>query len=224
MLRLIALCLSLLASPVAAQITRVEPVDEAARDSDFAAYRTSFIAAVAARDIPAMLRLTSPDVELSFGGHSGHADFVQFLTVPPETLSPEYRHEAALMRAEYWKALEDVLTGGGVFTERDEFIAPYTWAADLPEIFTPYETYFLRNADVPMHRRANGLSKIITRLNHEALLVEWDAREGRFWKVTRGDGQTGYVRADLLWPQVGYRAIFRRGGGRWQMVMFLAGD
>lgn len=224
MLRLIVLCLAILAAPAAAQITRVEPVDEGPQDSGFAAYRDAFLTALAARDIPAMLRLTSPGVELSFGGHSGHADFVQFLTVPPETLSPEYRHRAAAMRAEYWKALTDVLTGGGVFTDAGEFVAPYTWAADLPDMFTPYETYFLRDADVPLHRRANGLSKVVARLSYEALLVDWDAREGRFWKVTRGDGQTGYVRADMLWPQVGYRAIFRREGGRWQMVMFLAGD
>ncbi|WP_050930560.1 hypothetical protein [Aestuariivita boseongensis] len=223
-------CLSFALSPAAAQIIQVKPVDEGPQVPGFAQYRADFLDAVRARDIARMLDFVSTDVHLSFGGDEGHAAFIQFLTRPEDLYSPEYRHLAKKHRAEYWAALEDVLTLGGQFKDgKTAFSAPYTWAVDidLPQMFTPYETYFVMGSDVPLRAGRSGLSRVIATMDHEVLLLDFnelDGKEKRFLKVTRGNGQQGYVRADQVTAAVGYRARFERDGSSWKMVMFLAGD
>ncbi|MFY9212652.1 MAG: hypothetical protein WAO69_16170 [Aestuariivita sp.] len=217
--------LSLSATPLSAEVLRVAPFDQAQQQPGFVAYRDAFLKAVLARDIPAMLDFVSPDVELSFGGDAGHEAFVRFLTVPSELLSPEYRDQAGEMRAEYWGALETVLRGGGAFQDDGTFYAPYTAAVDLPEQFTPYDTFFVIGTDVPLRARPNGLSKIVARMDHEVLLAVYQENEPkRFRKVERGNGQEGFVRRDQLRSVVDYRALFTRESGTWQMFLFLAGD
>ena len=68
---------------------QIMPFDEGPQDAGFAAYRASLLHAVVARDIDAVLAATSPDVELSFGGSSGHQQLRANLTVEPSTLSEE---------------------------------------------------------------------------------------------------------------------------------------
>ena len=222
------LCLSF--AQAHAQIVQVKPVDEAQEVPSFASYRAEFLAAVTARDIPRVLEFVSPDVHLSFGGDVGHDAFVYFLTVPEDSLLSEYRDEAEDMREDYWNALTEVLRLGGQFEEgKTAFSAPYTWSLDidLPEIYTPYETLFVMGTDVPLRKGRSGLSRVIARMDHEVLLLDWnelDGKKKRFLKVTRGDGQVGYVRADQVKSAVDYRARFERGDDGWTMVMFLAGD
>lgn len=217
-------------TPAQAQIVQVKPVDEAAQVPSFAQYRADFLAAVQARDIPNMLRFVSPDAHLSFGGDVGHDAFVRFLTQPEELFEPEDRHLAKRYRDAYWAGLEDVLTQGGQFKDgKTAFSAPYTWSRDidLPEMFTPYETYYVMGSDVPLRGARNGLSRVIARMDYEVLLLDFnelDGTEKRYLKVTRGNGQEGYVRADQVKSAVDYRARFERTGDRWTMVMFLAGD
>ena len=50
---------------------QVAPVDEAAQNAEFAAYRDALLQAVVARDIDAILDAAAPDIHLSFGGGSG---------------------------------------------------------------------------------------------------------------------------------------------------------
>jgi hypothetical protein len=42
--------------------------------------------------------------------------------------------------------------------------------------------------------------------------------------VRLGDGRTGFVAAGYVRSPVDYRAIFRRRGGQWQLLTFIAGD
>ena len=212
----------------AAEIFRVTPFDHADKVPSFAEYRAEFLEAITDRDIPRMLEFVSPDVHLSFGGDVGHEAFVYFLTVPEESLSEEYRDEAEGMRERYWTALEEVLNSGGTFANNQtEFGAPYTWFVDLPEKYGAYETYFVRETNVPLHAERSGTSKVLARMDYEVLLLDLDELDGKpkeFLKVTRGNGQEGYVRDSQVRSGVAYRAFFERDGDDWTMVTFIAGD
>src|SRR5688572_13796382 len=105
-----------------AQNTRVlRPVDEAAKDPDFLAFRTRLIDIVARRDTASLLALVHPDIRASFGSHSGIASFVELWKLDKPG-------------SELWKELGAVLKLGGSFDGPTSFTAPYTfsrWPEDV---------------------------------------------------------------------------------------------
>ena len=74
------------------------PVDEASADADFVAFRTGLMAAVVRRHIDVVVDSAFDDIQLGFGGESGHADFRDFLAVSEADFAPEYRNQAAAIR------------------------------------------------------------------------------------------------------------------------------
>ena len=218
-------CTMLLSIAAHAQTFRAVPVDEGVRDPGFKEYRAALLDAVVHRDIDRILEMTSKDVHLSFGGAEGHADFRERLTVSPENIAEEYRHEIPRMREAYWADLEHVLRMGGRFKESGtEFHAPYTWTAKVPETYDPFETHFVIGSGVALRARPIRWGRLIARLDHDIVTV-LEGGEGTSWrKVRLADGRTGFVHADYLRSQVDYRAMFRFDGTRWQLVRFIAGD
>lgn len=222
---LTGLFLSLLIPAVEAQTLRALPIDEGANDAVFRIYRNAFLDSVVRRDIDAILGMTSERVHLSFGGHAGHADFRENLTVSPERISEEYQHEIPRMRAEYWGALEDVLRMGGRFAEnRTAFYAPYTDTVRPPEDYDPFSTYFITGQRVAMRDRPIRWGTLIDRLDYDIVTVLEGGEGTRYRKVRLADGRIGFVHSDYLRSQVDYRAEFRLEDGGWKLTRFIAGD
>jgi hypothetical protein len=63
------------ASPATGQITKILPVDEAAREPDFFAFRARLLVAVGERDTSYLYGILADDVHNSFGGDGGLAEF-----------------------------------------------------------------------------------------------------------------------------------------------------
>lgn len=202
----------------------VKPFDEAAKDPSFMAYRAKLLTAVKNRDTESVITLSSPQIELSFGGDSGHDRFREFLNVPVESLSDEYKHEADEMRAAYWSALEQVLENGGKFNDENEFIAPYTFAADIPENLDAFETYFVMGTDVLLRNGPDKDAPAIDALNHNIVIVSHWAPERDYQNVKLPSGKSGYISAQFLRSLVDYRAIFAKTDRKWEMQYFIAGD
>lgn len=226
MKHLICLVFSILlaAGAAQAQTLRAPPVDEAAQNPGFLAYRAALIDAVVRRDIDAVLTLSDREIHLSFGGHAGHDDFRELLEVDPDLLSEEYKHEAPRMRAENWAALETVLRMGGKFTDAETFAAPYTWTFDLPGDVDGYLAHMVTGSGVALRDRPIRFGKVVARLDHDVVqLREW-AVGTSYAKVELMDGTVGYVHGDYLRAHIDYRAIFVHDDGNWLMTTFIAGD
>lgn len=219
-----AFSILLTALPAQAQTLRAPPVDEAAQNPGFVAYRTALINAVVRRDIDAVLKMSAPDIHLSFGGAAGRDQFREFLEVDPVQLAEEYKHEAPRMRAENWAALETVLRMGGQFTDTATFVAPYTWTFDLPEDVDAFAAHMVTGNGVVLRDRPIRFGAALARLDHDVVLLRERAVGTSYSRVETMDGTMGYVHVDFLRAYVDFRAIFHFDEGIWLMTTFIAGD
>lgn len=223
--RILPMLAALVISATCAVAERVLPVDEAPRDAEFAAFRARLLAAVVARDVDAILSMTSDDVQLSFGMDSGHERFVEMMTVPEETLSGEYRFEAPAMREAYWAALESTLRLGGAFASGgDQFVAPYLFTLELPDVADPFAVYWITAEDVPLYDRPIRWSEEVGRLSWDVVTAIEGGEGADYVHVRTQDGRTGFVHQEYARALVDYRAFFDRRGGRWLLTTFIAGD
>jgi hypothetical protein len=86
LLACLCLCLLLAALPAQAQAQRpLLPVDQAAAQPDFFSFRAQLQAALARRDVDAVLAVVHPEIKNSFGGNDGIAEFRT--TVAPSSQS-----------------------------------------------------------------------------------------------------------------------------------------
>jgi hypothetical protein len=225
-MRLLVFCAVLLFAPIALHAEGnlvVPPVDEAAQDVSFLAYRTDLINAVAARDTEAVIALSSPEISLSFGGNEGHDDLRDNLDVPVEKLAERYKEKAPQMREAYWNALETALKMGGRFVEGG-FYAPYTWLAPEPQHMDPYDVYYVVGHNVRMRTGGNVAAPILGHLSYNAVEVHEWAEDAPYQSIKLPDGTMGFIATRYLRFLLDYRATFYKQDGKWVMTGFLAGD
>lgn len=200
------------------------PVDEAAEDRSFETFRMVLRAAVAERNTEFVLSQSCPDILVSLGGNGGREELREFLTVPEETLSDEYKPQAAAMREAHWGALEDVLGMGGSFNDEGEFWAPYTFNIELPEGWEAYSTYFVTGTNVMFRARPEPSAPPITSLSHVAIIVDGYDPEAEYQPAKLASGVTGYIHRDYIRGVADHRAGFvRNDAGHWQLCSFVAG-
>jgi len=199
------------------------PVDEAAKDPSFLAYRNSLLEIIHTQNTEAFLKSVAPDIHLSFGGDVGHDAMRKRLNLTADDLSEEYKSQADQMRQDYWDAIESVLRLGGRFQD-GAFVAPYTWTAKLPNDADAFETYFVTGSNVLMRSSGNVDATIITRLSYNIVfLTDWqDASD--YQAIRLPDGQMGYLSTKYLRSAIDYRAAFVKLNSKWQMTVFIAGD
>lgn len=213
MLRLPALPALLLSAAMQSVLAQgdFKPVDQAASQPDFFAFRAQLQAAVARRDKEAVLALLHKDIKNSFGGNGGVDEFKQVweLDKPGTPL---------------WDALARVLSLGGSFIGDGRFVAPYVFSR-WPSGTDPYGFVAVIGSGVRVRTEASASaasthslsSEIVEELQTQAPTDGWVA-------VMLADGKTGFVDKRLVRSPLDYRAIFGKTAGRWQMTMFIAGD
>src|SRR5688572_8417877 len=102
----------------------VKPVDEAAKNPSFLAFRTKLIAASERKDSKYILSIIDPGIELSFGGSKGAADFKRIWKINAPN-------------SKFWEEFLAIIRNGGTFTgdganKLNSFSAPYTFTS-FPE-------------------------------------------------------------------------------------------
>ncbi|HEY7910746.1 MAG TPA: SH3 domain-containing protein [Blastocatellia bacterium] len=205
-----------LCSRAAAQVSKLYPVDEAARDASFFAFRARLMTAVEQRDAAFVTSVVSPTIKNSFGGNDGLAEFKKY-----------WRPERATSRL--WSVLIGVLALGGSFDERNAFIAPYTFSK-WPEEIDPFQHGVIVGEGVRVRERPALDSKVLAALSFDIVKVpDWrPAQTGgskqRWIKVTLASGAPGYVAAEYIRSSIDYRAIFEKKDGRWVLTVLIAGD
>jgi hypothetical protein len=195
----------------AAAQPRLEPVDEAASVPDFFVFRARLQAAIARRDVDAVRSALSKDVKLSFGGHGGLEDFEKL-----------WNPRAADSRL--WETLAATLALGGTFAPDGSFTAPYVFAR-WPEDEDPFSRMAVIGSGVRVRSGPAASGSILAALDFSIVGISGPAAAGSAWvKVILPDGRTGFVDSRFLRSAIDYRVRFSRLDGRWQIVLFLAGD
>jgi hypothetical protein len=216
LLALTCLFAALFSPRVAAQVSKLYPVDEAARDGSFFAFRARLMIAVEQRDAVFVTSVVSPTIKNSFGGNDGLAEFKKY-----------WRPERAASRL--WATLMGVLALGGSFDERNAFIAPYTFSK-WPEEIDAFQHGAIVGEGVRVRERPALDGKVLASLSFDIVKVpDWRPAQTRgskqVWiKVTLANGAPGYVAADYIRSSIDYRAIFEKKDGRWVMTVLIAGD
>ncbi|HWN45282.1 MAG TPA: SH3 domain-containing protein [Thermoanaerobaculia bacterium] len=210
MKKLLAAFLFLYATLAAAQVGKLLPVDEAARDPEFFAFRAQLQAAAARHDTEAVLAAVHPNIKNTFGGDDGIEAFRRIWKLP-----------AADSRL--WDELGTVLAFGGAFREGGLFAAPYVFAR-WPEPFDSFEHVAVLGTSVRVRAEKGLKGRILTALSFDVVRLASPAIDAEWVHVKLRDGRTGYISSRYVRSPVDYRALFNKIDGRWRMTAFVAGD
>jgi hypothetical protein len=196
------------ATPVAAAPV-CPPADDAIQQPDFFSFRAQLQAAVARRDVAAVMAVVDPAIKNSFGGDDGTAGFRR-----------RWRPEAP--DSELWAALGAVLALGGRFQGPDGFVAPYVFGCDVPDAFT---TVVVIGKGVAVRASPSSAAAVLDRVDYAVLTIADGAWDAEGWvKVRLDGGREGYVSAVFTRTPIDHRAFFQRKDGRWRLVTFVSGD
>jgi hypothetical protein len=147
---------------LAAQELRVLPVDEAAQDPGFFAFRARLQRAIAERDTTALLAVVHPEIKLSFGDDYGIDTFrAQWLADPEPRI---------------WGELGTVLALGGHFYDDSTFAAPYTFT-DLAGEADPFEALIALGDSVSVHAAPVDHADVVTTLTFDVVRHAWDSQD-----------------------------------------------
>lgn len=207
---------------VSAQERYVKPVDEAAQDASFLAFRAKLISAVKNRDTKYLLSILDRNVKASFGGDDGIADFKKYWK---------------LNRAdsEIWETLLKVLTNGGTFHKDGNlkyFSAPFVFT-EFPEDLDAFEYQVIFGKNVNLREKPDAKSAVAALLSYNIVKVDYQnsvsergKKEGEFiWlKIETLGGKSGFVQAKYVRSPIDYRAVFEKKGKNWKLVALVSGD
>ncbi len=200
---IVAFCIAGTAVAGASKV-RFPPIDEGARDRNFAHFRQRLIKGFATRDLAAVKKYTHPDIIVAKVGVRSRKLFLERLQAKPDL----------------WRALLDVLKKGGRFTSKSAFRAPYTAFVRLGRR-DPASSGILTGRQVTIRVRPNAAAAAVAVRAHEIVSVpEWrpDFRGTmvRGWRYIRTiDGKTGYVQTGDVDYAVTYTLDFVRINGVW---------
>ena len=210
--------LAVSASAGHAQVAKLLPVDEAARDPGFFAFRARLQEAVARHDAAAVLEAVDPNIKVDFGGSGGTADFRTAWKLQDGDKSP------------LWAELGLVLALGGGFHDKNTFMAPYSYSR-FPDAIDSFQHVVVLGSDVRVRAQPNVSSPVLATLSFDIVKLSQAGRgrmtpeQGEQWTaVELKGGRMGYIASRYVRSPIALRAIFNKIGGRWRMTAFVAGD
>jgi hypothetical protein len=218
---LAALAALFLSQPAAARPVasgrRLQPVDEAKNDLSLVRFRAQLQAAVARRDVAALLQSTDPELRYSFGTDGGRQSFAAHfgLTGTAAESSP------------LWAELERVLALGGAFVSPTEFCAPYVFAR-FPDDLDAFSYVVVTAPAAPLRQRPAPEAPMVATLRYD--IVRRDEKgvapgpRPEWVRVLTATGKVGYLRDRDLRSPIDYRACFHKEADRWLLTTFVAGD
>lgn len=211
MLRAVIVVLSIAAASPAVAQREFRPVDQAASQPDFLAFRTLLMDALARRDTQRVLSVVRADIRNSFGGHDGIKEFEDLWKLDdPDT--------------PFWTTMTTVLRLGGTFSADHTFEAPYVFSA-WPDTVDPYTHVAITGSSVRMRREPRTDAEPVAVLSHVIVEAPTDGGSNDGWVFVRAyGGQSGYVDRRYARRPTDYRAIFEKVEDRWQLTSFISGD
>ncbi|HKQ76239.1 MAG TPA: SH3 domain-containing protein [Blastocatellia bacterium] len=202
--------------PGCSQVSKLYPVDEAARDPSLFVLRARLLEAVQQRDAAVILGSLAPDIVNSFGGNGGIAEF-------KEKWRPEQPG------SKLWPTLATVLALGGSFRNEGTFAAPYVFSR-FPDQLDAFEHGVIVGDNVRVRQKATVDSPVIATMSFDIVAVtDWGVKSSGVGKqgwvrVKLTGGQEGYIASEYIRSPIDYRAVFEKRQGRWLITTLVAGD
>lgn len=214
MIRFVFLLLMLAApAATAAQVRRSPPVDRCASDRSFLDFRRRLLTAVDNHSARFILSILSDDVQSSFGGDPGRADFIAHWQLDRPATSRLWRELGTALR------LGCVPVADGALWS-PSFSAP---AGDDGEDEL-VQRFIAVVPGAVLRAGASDGARVIAALEWDVMTAP-DNDGASPWIAARlADGRRGYVRRRDVRDLADYRAVFEKRGGRWRMTAFIAGD
>lgn len=206
------------ASAGLAQVGKLLPSDEAARDPELFAFRARLQAAVARHDTAAVLEMVDPKIKNSFGGDDGAAAFQKLWKLQDGDQS------------RLWEELGLVLALGGSFRNKDTFVAPYVFSRWLEQA-DAFEHVAVLGTNVRVRAEPRAGSQVVAALSFDVVRLSSSGRsrmtpeQAKEWAAVelRG-GRIGYVASRYVRSSIAHRAFLIRKDGGWRLTVFVAGD
>ncbi len=199
------------------KVLRLNPMDEGPRDASFQKFRTEFKAIVARKDSKALMKIVMPNIQNSFGGDNGAANFKK-MWKPQEA------------KSDVWPVLKLVLDMGGNFDSKTEFSAPYVYSA-FPSDLDGFETIVVTAPDAVMRDKPKADAPVVRKLDHDILTIVTPAKKlqhesgpNDWLEVKDAAGKQGFVLQRDMRSPIDFRAGFKKIKGRWRMVDLVVGD
>jgi hypothetical protein len=203
--------LALMGSGSPCGATQLLPVDEAQLQPDFFTFRAHLLAALARRDVPALLEVIDPNIKNSFGGNDGIEEFRKMW----ELDQPESR---------LWETLTALLALGGTFNDEGWFTAPYVFS-EWPDDLDAFEHVAIIGSGVRVRSKPDLSSDPITSSSFAILPLSGAGGITDDWVGVRlPGGAEGYVARRYVRSSLDYRAMFAKSDGQWRMKFLVAGD
>ena len=204
-------------APAAAQERKFAPVDEAANDASWTAFRKRLLDAVEKRDLKFVLSILDRNVRASIDGERGTAGFRKAWDVDAAD-TPLWRElRAALVLGSAW--LSSKQKGSR------ELCAPYLLAR-WPSDVDPLDYGAIVATDVLVKAGPHADSNTMQTLSYDIVLVsDWeiaDRNQGdkQRWVKIRVKSGEGYVPEEQIRSPIEQTACFAKTDGRWRMTAF----
>lgn len=203
---------------------KLNPVDEALKDTSFFIFRETLLKAIRQKDAFGLLEKTSQNIKYSFGEDGGLAGFVQLW----ELDSPE-----GIERSLIWDKLENVLTKGGSFGDGGKtFTAPYHYGL-FPDEYDAFTHGVVIGTGVRMRTAPDLRAPVVKSVSYEIIEIVGETatfetiggEEYPWVQVKLLDGREGYIWGKFIGSPIDFRAGFsEQADGSWLMHFFVAGD
>lgn len=187
------------------------PIDEAINDPEFFTYRARLQAAIAMRDVDAVIAMTDPNVKLGFGGDDGAERLRQNLI--------------GANAPRLWAGMARILALGGAF-EGGMFQAPYYFAR-WPEGADSLECGVIVGRNVNLRREPAADAPVVASSSYDLVrrMVPGVSNVPEGWSaVELRNGRRAFVRNEYFGAPVGLRALFNRVNGQWRLTALVSGD
>jgi hypothetical protein len=203
------------APPPVTGLPKLLPVDQA--DASFSAFRSEVLAALQRKDTAYLYRMLAPEIKIGFGGGDSIAGFKQ-LWQPSNSQSL------------VWDVLTRTLSMGGKLTD-STFVFPYVYAF-WPDSIDAFEHIAITGENVLAHEDADEQSPAVATLSRDIVAVEsWQGlgdkgvpTRASWAQIKLPSGSTAFVNGLSAYSPVSWRGFFQKRGGRWVLIIFVAGD
>lgn len=201
-----------------AKPTKLLPIDEAAKDPSFLAFRTELIKAVEKRDAAAVKAILDPKIQIDDKGVYGPDTFIKLLKID----NP---------KAEFWTGFEQLLKMGGRWRADKSgktgprFVAPYIYT-DWPAGYDKFEYGAIAGANVKVLTQPKTGAPVLLTASHDivTIFMEDDSVKGDFQEIGMLSGQRGWVRRSEVRSALDFHAAFQKRGEKWMLVKYIMSE